>query len=167
MSKNISVIECRQEQLAEVNMLSHLIWPEAYGKILSAEQITYMLGLIYGLDALKQQFNDGQRFFLLQKDEKFVGYFSVQHHLKYGEHTKLHKIYLLQTEQGSGLGKFMLAQAKQLAIDATDKYLYLNVNKYNAALEFYKSACMQIVAEEDIDIGCGYFMNDYVLEMEL
>ena len=45
--------------------------------------------------------------------------------------------------------------------------LRLNVNRQNNALSFYKHLGFKIINEEDIDIGNGYFMNDYVMEKTL
>jgi ribosomal protein S18 acetylase RimI-like enzyme len=39
----------------------------------------------------------------------------------------------------------------------------LNVNRYNNALAFYQKLGYEILREEDIDIGEGFYMNDYVL----
>jgi diamine N-acetyltransferase len=150
-----------------VHSLAHQIWPHTFAAILSTGQIAYMLELIYSSQALEKQQQDGQRFFLLYEADEPIGYFAVQHHLKDGTYTKLHKIYLLSQRQGSGLGKSMFNYALQIAKDTGDKYFYLNVNKYNNAIEFYKRAGMTIVLEEDIDIGGGYFMNDYVLQLTM
>ena len=45
--------------------------------------------------------------------------------------------------------------------------LLLNVNRHNKAISFYKKYGFDIIAEEDIDIGNGYYMNDYVMEKKL
>jgi hypothetical protein len=37
------------------------------------------------------------------------------------------------------------------------------VNRYNPAKDFYGKRGFTIVYTEDIDIGGGYFMNDYVM----
>ena len=44
--------------------------------------------------------------------------------------------------------------------------LQLNVNRHNKALHFYEKQGFKIIREEDIDIGEGYFMNDYVMELK-
>ena len=44
-------------------------------------------------------------------------------------------------------------------------YLELNVNRQNIAVGFYKKLGFNIVAEEDISIGNGFFMNDYVMQI--
>ena len=43
----------------------------------------------------------------------------------------------------------------------------LNVNRDNPAISFYKKLGFGIKREEDIDIGEGFFMNDYVLSLQL
>ena len=48
---------------------------------------------------------------------------------------------------------------------ATD--LELNVNRHNKAINFYKKLGFIITMEEDIDIGNGYYMNDYVMNLEV
>ena len=45
--------------------------------------------------------------------------------------------------------------------------LILNVNRNNEAVEFYKRNGFEIDSSEDIDIGNGYFMNDYIMRLSL
>jgi ribosomal protein S18 acetylase RimI-like enzyme len=44
--------------------------------------------------------------------------------------------------------------------------LQLNVNRHNKALHFYEKQGFKIIRKEDINIGSGYFMNDYVMELK-
>jgi len=41
----------------------------------------------------------------------------------------------------------------------------LNVNRFNPAVSFYEKYGFKIIKEEVIDIGNGYVMDDYVMEM--
>ena len=43
--------------------------------------------------------------------------------------------------------------------------LELNVNRYNKARFFYLKQGFIMIGEEDIEIGEGYFMNDYIMEL--
>lgn len=43
----------------------------------------------------------------------------------------------------------------------------LNVNRHNPAVAFYEHMGMHKDREGDFDIGHGYFMNDYIMAMEL
>jgi hypothetical protein len=45
--------------------------------------------------------------------------------------------------------------------------MLLNVNRYNKALQFYLHMGMKRVSEGDFDIGHGYYMNDYIMGMEI
>ena len=45
--------------------------------------------------------------------------------------------------------------------------LQLNVNRHNTAKSFYEKLGFAVIKEEDIDIGSGYFMNDYIMEKRL
>jgi ribosomal protein S18 acetylase RimI-like enzyme len=45
--------------------------------------------------------------------------------------------------------------------------LLLNVNRNNPAKSFYKKLGFTVIKEDDIDIGNGYFMNDYVMKLQL
>jgi ribosomal protein S18 acetylase RimI-like enzyme len=52
-------------------------------------------------------------------------------------------------------------------IIAGNKNLLLNVNRENPALGFYKKKGFEVIKTEDIDIGNGYFMNDYVMRLKV
>jgi ribosomal protein S18 acetylase RimI-like enzyme len=41
------------------------------------------------------------------------------------------------------------------------------VNRENKAIGFYNKLGFTIIAEEDIPIGNGFFMNDYVMQISL
>jgi ribosomal protein S18 acetylase RimI-like enzyme len=47
------------------------------------------------------------------------------------------------------------------------KALRLNVNRNNKAKEFYEKLGFTVIQEEDIDIGSGYYMNDYIMEKKI
>ena len=80
---------------------------------------------------------------------------------------KLHKIYVLPSQQGRGTGRFAIEQMVKAMKSKGATALLLNVNRQNNAKEFYEKIGFAVVKEEDIDIGNGYFMNDYVMEKKL
>ena len=61
----------------------------------------------------------------------------------------------------------MMEQIQELALANNLVRLHLNVNKFNDAVQFYERAGFVTIKEEDIDIGQGYFMNDYVMVKDL
>jgi len=66
-----------------------------------------------------------------------------------------------------GAGRMMLQHLAKAIKQAGGNLLRLNVNRYNTnAMAFYSKYGFRHSSDEDIDIGGGYFMNDYVLEID-
>ena len=80
---------------------------------------------------------------------------------------KLHKIYVLTIHQGRGTGRFIMEHIIADILPKGATALQLNVNRNNNAKRFYEKLGFQVIAEEDIDIGDGYFMNDYIMEKKI
>ena len=72
---------------------------------------------------------------------------------------------MLPETQGKGFGKFMIDEIIRIAKSNDQKGIFLNVNKYNKAKFFYEKAGFIVSKEEVIDIGNGYVMDDYVMEL--
>ncbi|MFK7113213.1 GNAT family N-acetyltransferase [Flavobacterium oreochromis] len=162
----MEIIEAKEKDIKDIISLAYTIWPDAYGKILSTEQITYMLNLIYSEEALLLQMNKKQKFLLIKDDQQLLGFASYEIDAK-PQKTKLHKIYILPNLQGKGMGRFLLNEIIDRAKKSGNLYLYLNVNKYNKALYFYNKLGFQSIGDEVISIGGGYLMDDFVLERKI
>jgi len=147
-----------------IRELTLRIWPETYSPILSEKQIVYMLDMMYSEASLTSQFNNGHTFILTYKGDEPVGFASWSGPID--TIFRLHKIYILPQQQGSGIGKYMIDYIVN-ALKRDDYCLELNVNRYNKAKFFYEKLGFEVYREEDIDIGSGYFMNDYVLRYRL
>lgn len=156
---------CNKEQLSIVRHLAYTIWPSSYIKILSEVQLDYMLDTFYSIGNLQKQMDVGQVFELVVENNNFIGFVSYEFNCKRTELLKLHKIYLLPETQGKGFGKFMIDQMVRIAKSNNQKGIYLNVNKYNKAKFFYEKVGFTFVKEEVIDIGNGFVMDDYVMEL--
>ena len=90
---------------------------------------------------------------------------SFEHNHKNENTTKIHKIYVLPETQGTGLGRQFFELVKDKAIENNQEAIFLNVNKYNNAIHFYTKLGFTKVKDEVIDIGNGYVMDDYVMEI--
>jgi len=68
-------------------------------------------------------------------------------------------------EKGAGkkLIEYIILAIKKAGATA----LQLNVNRMNAAKIFYEKLGFTVLYEEDIAIGNGYFMNDYIMEKKI
>ena len=163
-------IAIRQADLDDINTIGFLaqqIWPQTYGHILTKEQLDYMLHLIYNPAALKDQMLKHHHSFLMAELEgEPVGFASFSKTGQPGIY-KLHKLYVRTDIQGKGLGKALVNAVLEEIRAGRGAALRLNVNRHNKAKNFYEKFGFRVISEEDIDIGNGYFMNDYVMEMKL
>ena len=138
-------------------------WPVAYGDILKKEQLEYMLDRFYSFSSLSASLNDGHLYYLYTENEVPLGFVSIQF-MEDGRSMKIHKLYVLPNQQGKGIGEKLFQTAVSRMLDDGFKRLFLNVNRFNSALQFYLRMEMKIQKEENIDIGNGYWMEDFVME---
>ncbi|MBW3129097.1 GNAT family N-acetyltransferase [Hymenobacter profundi] len=147
--------------------LAEATWEPTYRFILSKEQIDYMYRVIYTPASLHRQMTDDQHSFLLLLVEGHpAGYASFSPLLTGEDLYKLHKIYVLPSHQGQGLGQRLVEEVENAVRAAGGHTLELNVNRYNPAVSFYERLGYQRHSEDDIPIG-PYWMNDFILRKEL
>jgi ribosomal protein S18 acetylase RimI-like enzyme len=145
-----------------IRELTFKIWPQTYAAILSQQQIDYMLDMMYSEESLKKQMDEGSRFIIVYDEKEPVGFAAYQE-IK-PTTWKLHKIYILTTQQGKGTGKFVIDHIIKEIQPQGATALQLQVNRHNKARSFYEKIGFTVIEEADFDIGNGYFMNDYVME---
>ena len=64
-------------------------------------------------------------------------------------------------------GKMLLERIIALAKENQSDRISLNVNRFNKACAFYQKMGFEIVAQEDLEIGNGYLMEDYKMEKKI
>ncbi len=80
-----------RDELSVVKSLAYDIWPRVYDYMISSEQISYMLSLMYNLDKLQQQWGEGVKFVVLEVEGIPQGFLSFE---EKDECIFLHKLYL-------------------------------------------------------------------------
>jgi GNAT superfamily N-acetyltransferase len=155
-------------EVVRIREIAYATWPTSYKEIISEAQINYMLEWMYNLDTLTHQVENGHFFFVLSEKNKDLGFIAIEpNHLEQSV-AKLHKIYVLPTAQGKGIGKKLLEFTIPFFRDEFKQSTFiLNVNKKNKAVDFYKKMDFTIDREEDFDIGNGFLMEDYIMKLEL
>ena len=155
------------KDISLIQDLSMQVWPQTYTPIVGKEQVSYMLNLFYAPAELKKQMKQlGHRFLLCYDDDLPVAFASWSE--AEGNIYKLHKLYIVEGQQGKGIGQAMLAHIVQELRERKAIALLVNVNRFNTkAKKFYEKSGFSHVIDEDIDIGKGYFMNDHVLTLKI
>lgn len=163
----LSIKSVGLEDLQVIQTLADEIWPSAYADILSSKQLAYMLDQIYSLTSLEHQFIILKHTFILAFNDHtpvaFASYSADETNNQY----KLQKIYVLPGQQGTGTGKYLLNHILNTARAAGAASIALNVNRHNKARHFYERVGFKIIEEKDSDIGMGYYMNDYIMQLDL
>jgi diamine N-acetyltransferase len=162
----LSVQKATAADILLIRQLTFAIWPQTYSSIISKEQIDFMLEQMYNSATLKKQIEEDGCTFIIVYDDKepvaFASYNETEPQL-----WKLNKIYILQSQQGKGTGKFIINYIVDEIKAKQAKALQLQVNRQNKAKDFYERLGFKIIKTADFDIGNGYFMNDYVMELPL
>lgn len=163
----IEVIQGSTDDYDVIKSMAEIIWPHTYSKILSAEQLEYMFEMMYSREAFNEQLSLKNHHYLLAKDNgKFVGFASYEVNYRPNA-TKIHKLYVLPDIQSRGVGRVMVSKIENIACRNGNDTLTLNVNRYNPSVKFYLKEGFTKAGEEDISIGNGYLMEDYIMVKQL
>ena len=149
-----------------IRELTFRVWPQTYASILSQVQIDYMLEMMYSESSLQKQITqDGCQFIIVYEDGNPVGFASYNE--EEPQKWKLNKIYILQNQQGKGTGKYVISYIIDEIKKQNATSLFLQVNQHNNAKTFYERLGFSEVDFVNLDIGNGFFMNDYIMEKKL
>jgi ribosomal protein S18 acetylase RimI-like enzyme len=159
--------KAKEQDIESIRDLASQTWPDAYGEIITAEQISYMLDKMYNKGELISQLQQGHTFLIAEENGKDLGFAGFSLIDPLNNIYKLHKLYVLPQTHGKGVGKLLMNEVVNLVKKAGGKALQLNVNRNNKATEFYKKAGFEVKETVDLDIGDGFYMNDYVMEKAL
>lgn len=142
-----------------------IVWREANTAFCTPEQVEYMIEMFQSYEAVSGQLVHGYRYFLVEENGVILAYFGVQ---PQGERLSLSKFYILKEHRGKGIFSlglnFMQELCKELKLDT----IYLTVNRNNKhACEVYLHKGFRIAEEAVVDIGCGFVMDDYIMEYDV
>lgn len=149
-----------------ISELAEKTWWPSYSSIISDEQISFMLEDMYSAGSLQKQMNSGIDFLIAERENMAIGFAAYSLIDTENQVFKLHKLYVLPTEQGLGTGKKLIDEVSSSAKLKGGKILELNVNRGNPAQYFYKKMAFDIY--QTLDINYHHFvLNDYVMRKEL
>lgn len=147
-------------ELKELSLLAHRIWNDHYPSIIGQKQVDYMLERMYSIESLKEQiYNKDNVFVCAFYRDEMVGFISYS---KTGEFDYIiHKLYVNTKIQRKGIGRELFNHVFE---NIKYKTVRLTVNRQNfKAINFYFRMGFTIEEVKDIDIGNGFFMNDFVM----
>ena len=151
-----------------INELANQVFPATYKEILSTEQLDYMMEWMYSPG--KPPAADGRRARIL--------------HRLQGRHSL--RLSLCPARSGGPLhpaknstscpdsrvctrGASSSARLSNTSNSSTQApcRMELHVNRHNKAVKFYERMGMRKLREGDFEIGGGFYMNDYIMGLEI
>lgn len=166
----MEVVFKRVETPAEIETVARIaepIWHETYDGITGPAATRYMVEQFQSVPAIRRQLaQEGYVYYLMLLDDEAAGFIGLVPH-KEGK-MFLSKLYVSEKYRGHGLPRAAFDFIADLcALEGLDK-IYLTVNKGNRhAIDVYKHFGFYVIDAVVTDIGCGYVMDDYILQKDV
>lgn len=153
------------ENLQTTAQLAHKIWNQHYVPIIGQDQVNYMVDKFQSVSAITKQLKEGYQYFLIEYQSEPCGYLALVPN-KSENKLMISKIYVDIDYRGLRLGKKLLEFTIKKAKTEGFKTIWLTVNKNNTnAIKWYEKKRFKIKEEIVMDIGNGFIMDDYLLEL--
>lgn len=158
--------EIKPVSTAEISKLSRMaeeIWTEHYAGIISLDQISYMVAKFQSPAAIQDQLQQGYQYFWLCYNENTAGYLSIKQE---DDALFLSKIYVQKEFRGKKLAACAVNYLTGLCQQQGLSKIWLTVNKHNSgSIAAYERLGFHKAQEQVADIGLGYVMDDYIMEL--
>ncbi|MCD7731709.1 MAG: GNAT family N-acetyltransferase [Oscillospiraceae bacterium] len=143
------------------------IWHEWFPRILSPEQIDYMVEKFQSVPAITEQVrNGGYKYYYIHRNGAHMGYTAI--HADDDGSLFLSKIYLKAEYRGKGYARKVFEQLKDFCRENGFNAIWLTVNKYNAnSIAVYERIGFKRTGDGVTDIGNGYVMDDYYYRLDI
>ena len=152
--------------MESLRRLAHTIWQATYTALISQAQIDFMLADRYAAERmLAERHQPDHAWRVACLDDAMIGF---AHARLETDSYKLDKLYIHPEYQRRGIGRLLLDNIQIFARDHAATRLCLQVNRGNAAaIAAYQQYGFTICGAHVFDIGGGFVMDDYVMEVPL
>lgn len=154
------------EDIIRVSALAKEIWHEHYDSIIGALQVDYMTEKFQSPGAIREQIKkEGYQYYQLVGPDGPAGYFAYH---AVPEGLFLSKIYIAKDYRGRGYSHKVMEHLEQFADEHRLSKIWLTVNRMNASsILAYEKLGFTKAGTQVSDIGCGFVMDDYIMEKPL
>ena len=172
-STDIHIAKASSEDIMCIHDMAEVVFRHTYREILSPDQMEFMMEWMYSPENLQKQLDNGHVYYIAYREGKECGYVSVQPDgiAEDGRQIfHLQKIYVLPSQQGHGIGRLLFAAAVshvRNACNGRQAHIELNVNRNNPSIGFYQHLGLKILRQGDFHIGNGFYMNDYIMGIDV
>lgn len=162
---DISVREAGLSDAARLETLARRIWTPHYAPIIGAAQVQYMLDSFQSEAAIRRDMESGYIYEIACLGGEPCGYSAVRSD---SAALFLSKLYVGANCRGRGIARLLVSRAEERARQSGASCIRLTCNKRNdGSLAAYARFGFQITGECVTPIGCGFVMDDFILEKAL
>lgn len=153
-------------QISTIAELAREIWTEHYTAIIGSDQVEYMLDKFQNVIAIADQIeNKGYLYYLIEENKQSIGYFAV---IPEDEVLFLSKLYVHKDMRNKGIARKAVDFIKNIALERKLGKITLTVNKNNIVpIAAYEKLGFVNTGPIVQDIGGGFIMDDYKMELKL
>ncbi|KEO76401.1 GNAT family N-acetyltransferase [Paenibacillus polymyxa] len=141
----VKIIKCSREDLQILQEISIETFFDTFKDQNSPENMNAYLEKAFNFKQLEEELsNDSSEFFFIYFNEELAGYLKVnmnnaQSEKMGNESLEIERVYIKNSSQKHGLGKYLLNKAMEIAMEHNKKEIWLGVwEKNENAIAFYK-----------------------------
>jgi ribosomal protein S18 acetylase RimI-like enzyme len=152
------------EQIAKTAELADLTWTEHYTPIIGADKTAYMIRELQSSEVIRDQIeNMGYLYYLIMVGESICGYLAL---VKTDDLIYLSKIYVEKSFRGLGIARKAIEFSTALCKREGSPVIRLPISRQNlSSIAIYEHLGFVRVKEETDDIGGGYVMDNFIMEL--
>lgn len=163
----MEIQECKSaQQISALGACAKEIWNEYFITLISQAQIDYMVDKFQSPSALTKAIHeDHYTYYTVCDHEIPIAYCGIQVQNK---RLFLSKLYVKKAYRKQGISSLLMNRCIEYALQHHCDVIYLTCNKHNEnSLAMYQHKGFVIVDAQETDIGNGFIMDDYILELAL
>jgi ribosomal protein S18 acetylase RimI-like enzyme len=158
----------RGEDVEALCSLAREVWLEHYPPIIGMAQTEYMLRQRYDPAVIRAELASGTIWWDVLRDDGALRAFAASFPSESADALKLDKLYVHPASHRRGFGERLVQHVCERGRERGYGRLMLAVNKRNAsAIAAYRKYGFRIVDAIVKDIGGGFVMDDYIMEIDV
>lgn len=164
MTPQIELVPVQGTDVERLAAMAGEIWTQHFTPIIGAAQVDYMLDRFQSAPALREQIETGgYQYFFLRTEGREAGYTAIRTET---DALFLSKLYLKKEYRGRGFARQTVGQFLAWCARQGLSKIWLTVNRHNDdTIAVYERLGFVKVREQAADIGNGFVMDDFIMEM--
>ena len=161
----MNIILVEEDLVPLLSFFAKDVFIDYYTNLIGKPQANYMADLFLSQEAIQNLINNGAIFKLVLDNNEPIGFIE---YIKEKDKVFLSKFYVRKDKRNKGIGRFMLNDCIEYTKNNNLNMIYLTVNKGNSqSIKKYDHIGFKRIDDVVNDIGNGYVMDDYIMQLEL